>query len=94
MFEPIEDLLELPLNSSTCRSIAFEQSIGRRPTDSDNPPYTVQGVDWIVQDELSEWEEEGHRDSRKSFAGRSAPVPALVYAYVGYLLRTVKLRGR
>jgi hypothetical protein len=95
VFEPIEDLLELPLELLDLSLYRIRTGLlGRKPIDPDNPPYTVR--------ELIGSFRTNYLTGRKKVIGIHTrhllddPLPCLLwyYAYAGYLLRTVKLRGR
>jgi hypothetical protein len=95
VFEPIEDLLELPLELLDLLLYRVRVGLlGRPPTDADNPPYTLA--------ELGKAFLTNYRSGRRKVIGIHAahllddPAPCLLwyYAYVGYLAGTIRKRGQ
>ena len=95
VFEPIEDLLELPLELLDLFLYRIRTGLlGMKPTDPDNPPYRLA--------ELIGSFKTNYRPGRKKVIGIHVrhllddPLPCLLwyYAYVGYLLGTVRKRGK
>ena len=95
VFEPIEDVLELPLEVLDLLLYRVRTGLlGLLPTDADNPPYTLAelGKAFLVN----------YSSRRRKVIGIHAahllddPAPCLLwyYAYIGYLLRTIRKRGR
>jgi Carbamoylphosphate synthase large subunit (split gene in MJ) len=95
VFEPIEDLLELPCELlDLCLYHFRTHALRMKPTDADNPPYTLA--------ELATSFSTNYRPGRRKVIGIHTrhllddPAACLLwyYAYVGFLLRTIKKRGR
>ena len=95
VFEPLEDLLELPLELlDLCLYRIHTGLLGRAPTDPDNPPYSLA--------ELGRSFLTNYRPGRRKVIGIHTrfllddPLPCLLwyYAYAGYLARTIRRRGQ